>query len=132
MAIIATENFRFSHVVKKELWPEYAYNRLMVTVNESAAKEYKIGTVLGKVTADGKYKIAVQTAVDGSQVADAIVLEDKSIAATTDTQVLVMVKGPAIVSKAGLILDATYDQPAELAAVYAALEAKGIQVNDSV
>jgi len=132
MAIIATENFRFSHVVKKELWPEYAYNRLMVTVNEAAAKEYKIGTVLGKVTADGKYKIAVQTAVDGSQTADAIVLEDKSIAATTDTKVLVMVKGPAIVSKAGLILDATYDQDAEKAAVYAALEAKGIQVNDAV
>lgn len=132
MAIIATENFRFSHVVKKELWPEYAYNRLMVTVNEAAAKEYKIGTVLGKVTVGGKYKIAVQTAGDGSNVADAIVLEDKSIAATTDTKVLVMVKGPAIVSKSGLILDATYDQDAEKAAVYAALEAKGIQVNDAV
>lgn len=132
MAIIATENFRFSHVVKKELWPEYAYNRLMVTVNEAAAKEYKIGTVLGKVTIGGKYQIAVETANDGSKVADAIVLEDKSIAATTDTKVLVMIKGPAIVSKAGLILDTTYDTDAKKAAVYAALEAKGIQVNDSV
>lgn len=128
----ATENFRFSHVVKKELWPEMAYTRAVVTANEAGASTYKIGTVLGKVTASGKYKIAVQTAVDGSQTADAIVLGDYAIAATTDTKVLVLIKGPAIVSKAGLILDATYDLDAEKAAVYAALEAKGIQVNDAV
>lgn len=132
MAILATENFRFSHVIKKELWPEYAYNRLVVIANEATAKSYVPGTVLGKVTASGKYKIAVQTAVDGSQTADAIVLEEKAIAGSTDTQVLVLVKGPAIVSKAGLVLDATYDLDAEKNAVYAALEAKGIQVNDAV
>jgi len=91
-----------------------------------------LGQVLGKVTADGKYKIAVQTAVDGSAVADAIVIQDTSVAAATDTKVLVLVKGPAIVSKAALVLDATYDLAAEKAAVYAALEAKGIQVNDAV
>lgn len=132
MAILATENFRFSHVIKKEMWPEYAYNRAVVTVNEAAAKSYVPGTVLGKVTADGKYKIAVQTAVDGSQTADAIVLGEVAVAANTDTKVLVMIKGPAIVSKAGLVLDATYDLDAEKNAVYAALEAKGIQVNDAI
>lgn len=132
MPVIATENFRFSHVVKKELWPEYAYNRVVVTANEATAKSYVPGTVLGKVTSGGKYKIAVQTAVDGSQTADAIVLEEVSVPGSTDTKVLVLIKGPAIVSKAALILDATYDQDAEKAAVYAALEAKGIQVNDAV
>lgn len=132
MAILGTENFRMSHLVKKELWPELAYNRLVVTVNEAAAKSYVVGTVLGKVTATGKHKIAVQTAVDGSQTADAIVIQDTSVAAATDTKVLVLVKGPAIVSKAALVLDATYDLDAEKAAVYAALEAKGIQVNDAV
>lgn len=132
MPVIGTENARLSNVVKKELWPDLAYNRLVVTVNEAAAKSYVPGTVLGKVTADGKYKIAVQTAVDGSQTADAIVMQEVAVAANTDTKVLVMVKGPAIVSKAGLVLDATFDLTAEKNAVYAALEAKGIQVNDAV
>ncbi len=128
----ATEAQRYSNVVKQELWPELGWCRLVVTVNEAAAKTYVHGTVLGKVTADGKYKIAVQTAVDGSETADAVVLGDYSIAATTDTKVLVLIKGPAIVSKAGLVLDATYNLDAEKAAVYAALEAKNIACNDAV
>ena len=132
MTVIATEAKRLSHVVKQELWPETGYTRLVVTVNEAAAKSYVPGTVLGKVTEGGKYKIAVQTAEDGSQVADAIVMQEQAIAATTDTKVLVLIKGPAIVSKAGLVLDATYNLDAEKAAVYAALEAKGIAVNDAV
>lgn len=132
MPIIATDTPRYSNVVKHEYAPEMGYTRLVVTVNEAAAKTYVAGTVLGKVTAGGKYKIAVQSAADGSQVADAIVLGDASIAAATDTKILVLVRGPAIVAKTELVLDATYDLDAEKAAVYAALEAKGILVNDSI
>lgn len=132
MPLIATEAKRYSNVIKKELWPEDGYTRAVVTVNETAAKSYVPGVVLGKVTAGGKYKIAVQSAADGSQVADAIVLGEVAIAANTDTKVLVLIKGPAIVNKNGLILDATYDLQAEKDAVYAALEAKGIQVNDGI
>jgi len=132
MPVIATEAKRLSNVVKKELFPEDGYCRQVVTVNEAAAKSYVPGTVLGKVTDGGKYKIAVQTADDGSQTADAIVIGEHTIAATTDTKVLVLIKGPAIVSKAGLVLDATYNLDAEKAAVYAALEAKGIACNDAV
>jgi len=75
-----------------------------------------------------QYKIAVETATDGSKVVDALVLEDKAIAATTATKLVVMTKGPASISKTALVLDATYNTAAELALVYAALEAKGIQV----
>jgi hypothetical protein len=131
MPLISTEAARLSHVVKQELWPETGYTRLVVTYNGTAATLVP-GTVLGKVTSGGKYKIAVQTASDGSQVADAIVMQEQTVASATDTQVLVLIKGPAIVSKAGLVLDATYDLDAEKAAVYAALEAKGIAVNDAV
>lgn len=127
----ATEAKRLSNVVKQELWPEAGYNRAVVTVNDAAATLVP-GTVLGKVTATGKYKVAVQTAVDGSEVADAIVMVEQTIPATTDTKVLVLVKGPAVVSKGGLVLDATYNLDAEKNAVYAALEAKGIQVNDAI
>lgn len=132
MPLIATEARRLSNVVKQELWPESGYTRAVVTANETAAKSYVPGTVLGKVTVGGKYKISVQTAADGSEVADAIVMEEITVPASTDTKVLVLIKGPAIVSKKGLVLDATHNTEGELAAIYAALEAKGIAVNDGV
>jgi hypothetical protein len=130
MPVIATDTLRLSNVLKKEFWSDIGYCRTVVTVNEAAAKTYAVGTVLGKVTAGGKYKIAVQTAVDGSQNAAAIVLEDRSIAATTDTKLVVLTRGPASVSAGALVLDATYDLDAEKLAVYASLEALGIQVLD--
>ncbi len=126
-----TENKRFSNTVKAELWPEMGYTRAVVTYNGTAG-DLVIGTVLGKVTSGGKYKIAVQSAVDGSQTADAILIEDKTVALNTDTKVLVLIQGPAVVSKAALVLDSSHDLDAEKAAVYAALEAKGIAVNDAV
>jgi len=132
MATIGVDTYRLSHLVKREIWPEQGYTRAVVTVNEASAKTYAVGTVLGKVTASGKYKIAVETAVDGSKVADAIVVGDYTVPATTDTKVLVLVRGPAIVSKAALVLDATYDTDAKKAAVYAALEAKGVLVNETI
>lgn len=126
-----TENKRFSNTVKGELWPEQAYCRAVVTYNGTAGN-LVIGTVLGKVTSGGKYKICVQTAVDGSQTADAILIQDVTAALNTDTKMLVLIKGPAVVSKSALTLDASHDLDAEKAAIYAALEAKGIQVNDTI
>lgn len=58
--VIGPENQRYS-VVKYELEPALAITREAVTVNEAAAKTYQIGTVLGLVTATGKYKISVQS-----------------------------------------------------------------------
>ena len=127
----ATEAGRLSNVVRQELWPESGYTRAVVVINDAAAT-LEPGTVLGKVTVGGKYKVAVETASDGSKVADAIVMETTVVPATTDTKILVLLKGPAIVSKAGLILSSTYDNDAKKNAVYASLEAKGIQVNDAV
>lgn len=132
MTVFATEARRFSNLVKEELWPNKGYCRAVVTVNEATAKEYVVGTALGKVTVGGKYKIAVQNAADGSQVVDALVLQEVSVAAATDTKVLVLVKGPAEVSKFGIVLDASFDLDAEKNAAYAALEAKGINVVDSI
>ena len=131
MAVIATNTPRFSNVVKAELFPEIAYCRAVVTVNDAAAT-LKVGTVLGKVTASGKYKVAVETASDGSKVADAIVIQEVTVPASTDTKVVVLLKGPAAVSKGALILDSTYDSEAKKLAVYTALEAKGIKVLETV
>lgn len=132
MSVIATDTKRLSNMLKAELWAELGYCREVVTVNEAAAKTYAVGTVLGKVTASGKYKIAVETAVDGSKVGAAIVLADASIAATTDTKLVVLVKGPAVVSKGALVLDATYNDDTKKNALYADLAAKDIQVLETV
>lgn len=131
MAVVASSTPLFSNVVKQELFPEIAYCRAVVVVNDSAAT-LTVGTVLGKVTASGKYKVAVETAVDGSKVADAIVIQQIAIPASTDTKVVVLLKGPAAVSKGGLILTASYDNDAKKLAVYNALEAKGIKVIETV
>lgn len=132
MAVIANDTKRLSNMLKAELWSELGYCRDVVTVNEAAAKTYVVGTVLGKVTASGKYKIAVESAADGSKVGAAIVLADASIAATTDTKLVVLVKGPAAVSKGGLVLDATYDNDTKKNVLYADLAAKDIQVLETV
>ena len=131
MSVIAQSTHTLSNLVKHEYGADYSYCKELVTVND-AAGTLAIGTVLGTVTADGKLKRAVQTAVDGSAVASAIVAVDTVIAATTDKQVLVYVRGPLGVSKAALILDATYDTDAEKNVVYAALNAKGVQTLDTI
>src|SRR5690554_8127175 len=103
MTLIARDNPRLSNMLKRELWAEQGYCRLAVTVNEASAIDYKIGQVLGKVTADGKYVQYDDAAEDGSETAAAVVLQDISIPAATDTTVLVLVKGPAIVADGGLV-----------------------------
>lgn len=132
MAVIATDTLRYSNVVKHEYEPSIPFCRDLVTVNETSGKTYVVGTVLGKVTATGKYKICVQTASDGSQIAAAIVGEDKTIAANTDTKVMALVRGPATVAKQALTLDASHDLQAEKDAIYAALEAKNILVVEQI
>jgi hypothetical protein len=127
MTVLATDKKRLSNLVKAELFPEKAFCRTVVTMNDAAAT-LAIGTVLGKVTATGKYKVCVQTAVDGSQTAAAILMQDLTLAATTDTPVLAMTRGPASVSKGALVLDATHNLDAEKLAIYTALEALNIQV----
>ncbi len=131
MTVIATSVHTLSNVVKHEYGSDFAYCRELVTVND-AAGTLAVGTVLGKITASGKYVRAVQTAVDGSAIAAAVVWEAKAIPATTDTQVLCLVRGPSGVSKGGLVLDVTYDTAPEKAVVYASLNALGIQTLDTI
>ena len=131
MSVVATDLYRLSHVVKYELAAELGYCRAVVTVNDTAAT-LAIGTVMGRVTAGGKYKKALETAVDGSKVGAAIVVEAKTILGATDTPLLVLLRGPASVSKGALVIDATYNDATKLGVLYADLEAKGIQVLETV
>lgn len=132
MSVTATEKQRLSNLVKREQWPELGFTRTVATAYEAAAKTYRVGEVLGKITASGKVKAAVETAVDGSKVFYAICLEDKTVPATTDTSVLVMYRGDAAVNKAGLYLDSTYDDDTKKGVIYTAIEAARIELLEAV
>lgn len=135
MPLIATDTYRLSNLLKHVYEPSNGFCYEVVTVNESAAKTYDVGTTLGTVTATGKSKIAVETAVDGSKLLTGIVIGDVlgnagpiSIAANTDTKVLVLARGPAEVSDFGLKWDATYDTQLKKDTAFASLKAAGVLI----
>lgn len=108
MPVFATSTPRFSHAVKYEFEPSKAYTREAIVINDVAATLVQ-GTVLGKVTATGKYKVCLSAASDGSQTPAAIyigdalgVAGDYTIAASTDSPAMAIVRGPVILSDAGL------------------------------
>lgn len=138
MTVVATDTQRLSNWLKYEEEPSLGLCHEVVTINQAAETALVTGTVLGKVTAGGKYKVAVETAVDGSKVADAIYIgsvlgnDTQTVAAATDTKILVLKRGKAIVSKGALLLDSTYDSDVKKNAVYASLEALEIFVQPTI
>jgi hypothetical protein len=130
MTVISTENNRYSQVVKDEYRPETAYCRDLVIVND-AAQTLVVGTLLGKVTSTGFYKVVKQGASDGSQNATAVVLDTYVLPATTNTNVLCMVRGPSDVSN--LVVDVSFTTAAQiLAQITTPLLAAGIRVLNSL
>lgn len=110
MSVILTSSPRFSHVVKYEQEPSLGLCRDAVVFNDTA-QTLKVGTVLGKVTATGKYRVALSASADGSQnpvavyIADGLGLShDLTVAASTDTTIVALTRGKAIVSASNLIL----------------------------
>ena len=139
MSVVATDYSHYSNLVKASDSGNTKLFHELVTVNEAAQKSYVVGTVLGKVTATGKYKIAVETAVDGSKAPVAIVVGDSfgtaapfTVAATTDTKVLSIARGKVIVSLAALALDSTYNDATKKQAAYDSLKSVGILVEATV
>lgn len=114
--LIATEGFRTSNLVKHEYEPSVGYCREVVTYN-GAAKTFVVGEL---VTATGTVP-ATANDIFG------IVIEEKAAPASTATRILVLERGPAIVSRDALVLGAL-----AAPAVITALAAKGIKVNESV
>ncbi len=84
------------------------------------------GTVLGKVTASGKYAAHNPTAADGSETAVAV-LWDKADASAGDAPAVALVRGPAIVNRHDLVFAGTPSEP-EITAAHAALAVAGILV----
>lgn len=132
MPLIATDTPRFSDVVKHEYEPTLGFCREVVTVRLAADTTLKLGHVLGYNGTAGKFEIATATGAGGASTAAGIALEEKFIPANTDVKVLALVRGQAIVSKGGLVLDSSFDTTEEKAAIYAALTSRSILVNDTI
>ena len=67
---VLTEPPSMGDVLKYEVNPNYT--REVVTL--LAGMPYPVGSVLGKITASGKYTLSPATGADGSQVAMAVLL----------------------------------------------------------
>ena len=106
-------------------------SREAVTLKSGTA--YVLGSVLGKITASGKYRLspaAVVVGDEGAEAAVAVLLE--AVDATGgDKTGLVVVRGPVIVSKAQLVFDASVDLAAEKTAKHVQLAAVGIVPRDA-
>jgi hypothetical protein len=108
-------------VLKYELNP----NLSRETVTLLAGAAYPVGAVLGRITASGKFKLATSGGTDGAQTAAAVLLYAVD-ASATDAIGVVVARGPAIVSKSALVLDASVDDAAKLATKHGQLAALGI------
>lgn len=139
MAVIATDSTRFSAVVKFETEPQLGVCRESIVINDAAGGTYKVGAVLGKITASGKYTLMNPAAADGSQtfagifIADYLGLSgDTTITAATDTKALILARGHAIVAKEALSWHANVDTQGEKDTVYTAMKAVNIHAEASV
>lgn len=123
---VLTQPPSMGDLLKYELNPNYT--RESVTL--LAGTNYPLGAVLGVVTASGKYTLSPATGTDGSETAAAVLLEAVD-ASAADATGLVIVRGPAILSKAQLTVDATVDDAAKLATKHAELIALGLVPRDA-
>jgi hypothetical protein len=108
-------------VLKFELNPNYARE----TVTLLAGTDYPVGAVLGRITTGGKYKLSPAAGSDGAQTAAAVLLYAVD-ASATDALGVVLMRGPALVSKAALVLDPSVDDATKVAAKHSQLVALGI------
>jgi hypothetical protein len=113
-------------MLKYELNPNFTRE----TITLLAGAVYPVGAVLGKITASGKYKLATSGGTDGAQTAAAVLLYAVD-AAEADTTAIILARGPAIVSKAALVFDATVDDGAKIATKHGQLTSLGIVPRDT-
>jgi hypothetical protein len=99
------------------------YTRETITV---AAGTLEPGTVLGQVTASGKYAAHDPAALDGTETAVAV-LWGNADASAGDAPAVAVVRGPAIVNRHDLVFAGTPSE-GEIAAAHAALLSAGILV----
>lgn len=101
------------------------YTREVVTL--AAGTNYKIGSVLGQVTATGKYKLSPLTGSTGEQTATAVLIAAVD-ATSADAAGVVIRRGPAILAYDALVFDATVSNANAIATKVGQLVAAGLVV----
>lgn len=99
------------------------YTRETITV---ASGRLEPGTVLGRITASGKYAAHDPEAVDGTETAVAVIW-GKADASDGDALAVAIVRGPAIVNRHDLVFAGSPSE-GEIGAAHAALLEVGILV----
>jgi hypothetical protein len=123
---VLTQPPTMGDVLKYELNPNFTRE----TVTLLAGTNYRVGAVLGRITASGKMKLSTAAGTDGAQNAAGMLLDDVD-ATSADANAVVILRGPAIVSKAALVFDASVDDATKRAAKYAQLTGLGIIPRDT-
>ncbi len=113
-------------VLKYEVNPNYTRD----TITLLAGMAYPVGSVLGRVTLSGKHTLASDGGTDGAETAVAVLLYPVD-ATLADAIGIVVTRGPAIVSRAGLAYGATVDDAAKIATKITELAALGIIARDA-
>lgn len=105
--------------------------REVVTLAASATG-YRMGSVLGKVTATGAYAMSPATGEDGSETACAVLLSDIAPSTEAITGTVVLARGPAIVADIKLVYDASVTTDALKKEKQDQLAALGIATREEV
>ncbi len=123
---VLTQPPSMGDVLKYEVNPNYTRD----TITLLSGIAYPVGSVLGRITVNGKYTLASDGGVDGAEVAAAVLLYpvDATLADAIGT---VVTRGPAIVSRAGLAYGATVDNAAKITTKITELAALGIIARDA-
>lgn len=104
------------------------YTREVVTLASGAS--YAIGSVVGQITASGKYKLATAAGTDGAETAAGVLIAAVD-ASGGDASGVIIKRGPAIVSKAMLVFDASVDDVPKTVVKLTELSALGIVARDT-
>jgi hypothetical protein len=126
---VYTEGAYPSDWLKRE--EDSGYSREQVTLlsgSNAAGEVTKSGTILGKITASGKYKPQTLAAADGSQVAAGILWTDTDASASDKRAVVI--RRDAIVMQYGLTYGTDVTTSGNRATVNGQLETLGILVRE--
>ena len=113
-------------LIKRESDPDYT--RETVTLKAGAA--YPLGAVLGRITATGVYALSPVTSttgLEGAEIANAVLLHPVA-ASDTETQAVVLARGPVIVADRALAFDASVADATAQSLKHQQLAAHGIVV----
>jgi hypothetical protein len=130
MATIYTEGAYASDWLKYEEGSLYSREQVtIITGSNSAGSPLKTGTVVGKITASGKYKPQTLGAADGSQVAAGILLTETVDASAADKRAVIIARD-AIAMQYGLTYGSDVTTSGNRATVNGQLAAVGILVRE--